>query len=75
MPLITVKLIEGVFTPAQKQEIVRKLTDTMVSIEGENLRPATITVIEEVKSGDFAFGGRPITTSDVQAVAAGKAKF
>jgi hypothetical protein len=34
MPLVNVKLIEGVFTPAQKQEMVRKLTDTMVSIEG-----------------------------------------
>ena len=38
MPLVNVKLIEGVFTPAQKQEMIRKLTDTMVSIEGENLR-------------------------------------
>ena len=34
MPLIQVKLIEQVFTPAQKQEMVRKLTDTMVAMEG-----------------------------------------
>ena len=34
MPLLNVKVIEGVFTPTQKQEMVRKLTDTMVSIEG-----------------------------------------
>ena len=33
MPLVQVKLIEGVFTQAQKQEIIKKLTDTMVSIE------------------------------------------
>ena len=38
MPLVNVKLIEGVFTPTQKQEMIRKLTDTMVSIEGENMR-------------------------------------
>jgi 4-oxalocrotonate tautomerase len=44
MPLVTVKAIAGVFTPAQKQEMIRKLTDTMVSIEGENLRPATEAV-------------------------------
>jgi 4-oxalocrotonate tautomerase len=73
MPLLTVKLIEGVFTPAQKQEMVRKLTDTMVSIEGENLRPVTWVVIEEVKSGAWGVGGNPLSTSDVKALAAGKA--
>ena len=41
MPLINVKLIEGVFTPSQKEQIVRRLTDTMVEIEGENMRPVT----------------------------------
>jgi 4-oxalocrotonate tautomerase len=35
MPLVNVKMIEGVFTPTQKQEMIRKLTDTMISIEGE----------------------------------------
>ena len=38
MPLINVKLVEGVFDAAQKREIVEKLTEAMVSIEGENLR-------------------------------------
>ena len=33
MPLVNVKVIEGVFTPAQKQDMIRKLTDAMVSIE------------------------------------------
>ncbi len=35
MPFISVKLIEGVFDTTQKREIVEKLTETMVSIEGE----------------------------------------
>ncbi len=72
MPLVTVKLIEGVFTPTQKQAMIRKLTDTMVSIEGENLRPVTVVVVEEVKSGDWGVGGNPLTVSDVKALAAGK---
>lgn len=33
------RLPEGVFTPEQKQDIVRKLTDTTVGIDGENMRP------------------------------------
>ena len=72
MPLIQVKLIEDVFTEAQKREMVRKLTDAMVSIEGENMRPVTWVIIEEVGSGNWGIGGKPLTTADVKALAAGK---
>ena len=71
MPLINVKLVEGVFDEAQKAEIVRALTDAMVSIEGERMRPVTTVIIEEVKSGDWGIGGKPLTTEDVKAQAAG----
>ena len=63
-------MIEGVFTPTQKQEMIRKLTDTMVSIEGENLRPYTLVVLEEVKSGDWGVAGNSLTNSDAKALAA-----
>jgi 4-oxalocrotonate tautomerase len=71
MPLVQVKVIEGVFTEAQKREMVRKLTDAMVAIEGENMRPATVVIVEEVKSGGWGIGGKPLTTADVKALAAG----
>ena len=71
MPLINVKLIEGVFDARQKQQIVRTLTDAMVSIEGENMRQVTWCVVEEVASGDWGIGGQPLTTADVKALAAG----
>jgi 4-oxalocrotonate tautomerase len=71
MPLINVKIIDEVFTPDQKQEMIERLTDTMVSIEGENLRAVTWVVIEEVQSGDWGVGGKPLRTQDVQALAAG----
>jgi 4-oxalocrotonate tautomerase len=73
MPMVNVRLIEGVFTPNQKQEMIRKLTDAMVSIEGENMRSVT-WVVEEVKSGDWGIGGQALTTNDVKALAAGKSK-
>ena len=72
MPLIQVRLIENVFTPNQKQEMLSKLTDAMVSIEGENMRQVTWVVIEEVKSGEWGIGGQALTTKAVQALAAGK---
>jgi 4-oxalocrotonate tautomerase len=75
MPLVNVKLIEGVFTPAQKQEMIRKLTDTMVSIEGENLREATVVILEDAKSGDWGIGGRSLTTEAVKSLAAGTCKL
>ncbi|MEZ5218010.1 MAG: tautomerase family protein [Ilumatobacteraceae bacterium] len=49
MPMINVKLIEGVFDTAQKQQMIEKLTDTMVEIEGENMRSVTWVIIEETR--------------------------
>ncbi len=72
MPLINVKLIEGVFTDRQKHEIIEKLTETMVSIEGESMRPLTWVVVEEVKSGDWGIAGRIVTTEDVSSLASGR---
>jgi 4-oxalocrotonate tautomerase len=72
MPLIQVKLIEHVFTPTQKQQIVKTLTDAMVSIEGENMRPVTWVLVEEVASGDWGIGGKPLSTEDVKRLAAGR---
>lgn len=72
MPFVNVKVIEGVFSSEQKQEMVRTLTDAMVSIEGENMRPVTWVVVEEVKSGDWGIGGNPLSTADVLALAAGQ---
>ena len=56
MPLIRLTLIENVFSQAQKQEMIQKLTDAMVSIEGEKLRSLTWVVIEEVKDGNLGIG-------------------
>jgi len=71
MPLIQVKAIEGVFTKEKKQEIVKKLTDTLVAIEGEALRPYTVVLFEEIASGDWGVGGKTLETEDVKALAAG----
>ncbi len=73
MPLINVKVIEGVFTDTQKHDMVERLTDAMVSIEGENMRGVTWCVVEEVHGGDWGIGGTPLTAADVKARAAGTA--
>lgn len=75
MPLVQVKVIEGVFSSAQKQQMIGSLTDAMVAIEGEAMRAVTSVVIEEIRSGDWGIGGNALTTADVQAIqAAGAAR-
>lgn len=71
MPFVQVKVIEGVFTDAQKEAMIRKVTDAMVAVEGEAMRGTTWVVIEEVKSGDWGIGGKALTTAAVKAMAAG----
>ena len=70
MPLIDIHLIEGVFTPEQKREMIGKVTDTMVALEGEALRGVTWVRVHEVASGDWGIGGKALTTADVRALAA-----
>jgi 4-oxalocrotonate tautomerase len=70
--LIYVTLIENVFTQAQKQQMIERLTDAMVSIEGEKLRSSTWVVIEEVKDGDLGVGGKPLSTNEARELRAGK---
>ena len=67
--LIQVKVIQGVFTVQQKQEIVERLTDAMVEIEGENMRQTIWCIVEEVASGEWGVGGRALTADDVKALA------
>ncbi len=73
MPLIQVRVIKDVFSKEQKSQIIEKLTDAMVEIEGEAMRGVTWCVVEEVESGDWGIGGKALTTADVHALARGKA--
>lgn len=71
MPLVTIDVIKDVFTAKQKQEIITKVTDTMVAIEGEALRGVTWVRINEFEQGDWGIGGQALMAKDVQAMARG----
>jgi 4-oxalocrotonate tautomerase len=62
MPLIQVKATEEVFTPNQKKEIVRKLTNATLSIEEEIVGPFSWITIEEICNGEWSIGGHAMTT-------------
>ena len=66
MPLVQIKGIDGVINQNQKKEIIEKVTDAIVSVKGETSRPMTWVIIEDVNSGDWGIGGKPVTAEDVK---------
>lgn len=71
MPLVEIKGVGGYLSLEQKQELIEKVTDAVVSVEGENVRPVTWVIVEDVASGQWGVGGEPITTERFKRIAAG----
>ena len=60
MPFVNVKLVEGVFSPEEKHEMAKALTDVMVRFEGsEAFREVVWVLIEELHPDGWHIGGRP----------------
>jgi 4-oxalocrotonate tautomerase len=72
MPFVQIKLIEGVFSQDQKRDMLNKVSEAVLAVEGENMRQVTHVVIEEVKSGEWAIGGKPYSAEEVKALRDGK---
>ncbi len=72
MPLATIKVIEGVFSGHEKQQMIEKVSDAIISVEGENLRDKTVVLLEEVRSGDWGFGGKTVATETVKKLRASR---
>jgi len=73
MPLVTIDVIKNVFTPDQKEALIEKVTEAMISVEGENMRPVTWVRIQEFEGGDWAIGGKRLGAADVHALQKGEA--
>ena len=73
MPLVTIDVVKDFFTQEQKAEIIQKVTDTMVDIEGEALRGVTWVRVVEVEQGDWGIGGQLLTAAAVHKMASGAA--
>lgn len=73
MPLVTIDVIKDVFTPGQKRDLVEKVTEAVIGVEGEGLRGVTWVRINEFEQGDWAVGGQFLKAADVHALAARKA--
>lgn len=73
MPLVTIDVIKDVFTPQQKQDLIAGVTEAMIAVEGEGMRPVTWVRIKEFEQGDWGIGGQLLAARDVHAMSAKKA--
>lgn len=71
MPLVDIEVIEGVFDQTQKAQMIEKVTNAMVEIEGEAMRGVTWVRVKEVRSGQWGIGGNTPSAQDIKAMAAG----
>ncbi len=70
MPLAQLKGLSRFLSTEQKHELILRVTDAIVSVEGEGLRPVTWVILEEVPSGQWGVGGTPVTTEALKKMAA-----
>ena len=68
MPLVTIDVIKDVFTPKQKRDLMDKVTEAMIAVEGEAMRGVTWVRVQEFEQGDWAVGGKHLTAADVHAM-------
>jgi 4-oxalocrotonate tautomerase len=69
MPLVQISGIGGYLTLEQKKKLIEKVTDAVVSVEGEGLRPVTWVTIADIQPGAWGVGGKPVTDEDLRQLA------
>ena len=62
MPIITIQVIEGVVltSPEQKRDLLKKMTDTFISVVGDVARPYTYCIIQETPPMEWSIAGTPL---------------
>jgi 4-oxalocrotonate tautomerase len=69
MPLVQIKGIGGYLTPDEKRELISRVTEAVLSVEGEGLRQATWVIVEDVQPGAWGVGGQAFTDADLRRLA------
>jgi 4-oxalocrotonate tautomerase len=62
MPAIDIQVLEGVFTPEEKAEMIARVTAAFGEVAGETMRQNTSCRVHEIRSGDWGYAGRALTT-------------
>lgn len=65
MPFVDIKVIENVFSHDEKREAIERVSETLLDVWGEGIRDATHVAITETPSGEWAVGGKALSSDDV----------
>jgi 4-oxalocrotonate tautomerase len=66
MPFANLKVPAGTLSPAQKEELVTKVTELYASTFGERARATTMVLVEEVVDGGWGIGGQVLTLAKLR---------
>lgn len=59
MPLVQISVPQGALSQEQKRELVSRITDVVVDVEGiPQLRPTIHVLVNEVADGGWGTGGK-----------------
>lgn len=74
MSLVTIEVIRDVFSEDQKRDLIERVMEAVVSVEGEPLREHTWVRIQEIQPRDWAIGGKLMDAAAVRVLAANAAR-
>lgn len=74
MPIITIQTPSGSLSDTQKSDLIRKVTDAVVEVEGfPAIRPNVHVLIDEIPAGGYGVGGRALDVEKAKAALAASA--
>ncbi|MCC1492326.1 tautomerase family protein [Cognatishimia sp. F0-27] len=62
MPSIDIQVLDGVFTDAEKAQILTRITEAFGSVAGQTIAAGTSVRIHEIRSGSWCYAGQVLTT-------------
>ena len=71
MSLVDIQVVKGVFDAEQKAKMIERVTDTMVTLQGEAMRGLTWVRVHEIEDGEWGIGGKLLHGSDVRLLVEG----
>jgi phenylpyruvate tautomerase PptA (4-oxalocrotonate tautomerase family) len=67
MPLIDVRLLAGVFSTDEREQLAEGLIDAVVGVKGEPFRAETVVLLTEMPVGSWYEQGAPISPEAFEA--------
>ncbi len=73
MPLVTIRALEGALTPAQREDLMVRVTDAVVAVQGEGVRNVTWVIFDEIRDRTISIGGDVKSSAYVRGLMANRA--